>query len=97
MKRIIKSSIFILSVFCLVAAGLWGLGIVTERKESRNKFAGFYKEKEDFDVLFIGSSHVLNGVFPQLLWEEYGIVSYNMGGHGNRMALNYWVLKNVIC
>ena len=91
-----KSLYFILSVFCLVAAGLWGLGIVTERKESRNKFAGFYKEKEDFDVLFIGSSHVLNGVFPQLLWEEYGIVSYNMGGHGNRMALNYWVLKNAL-
>ena len=47
-------------------------------------------------MLFLGSSHVLNGIFPMELWNEYGIVSYNMGGHGNRMALNYWVLRNAL-
>lgn len=93
---IVKTVVSALSVIIIVMTGLLGLSSITERKESRNKFAGFYKQEEDFDVLLIGSSHVLNGVFPQKLWSEYGIVSYNMGGHGNRMPLNYWVLKNAL-
>ena len=35
-------------------------------------------------------------MFPMRLWNEYGIVSYNFGGHDNRMPTTYWVMKNAL-
>lgn len=82
---------FLLFIICLCA-----LSSLVERKDSRNKYMDFFTEKENFDVLFLGSSHVINGIYPMELWNDYGIVSYNMGGHGNRMPTNYIVLKEAL-
>lgn len=94
MNKIIKSIVSFIAVSGMVLLGLMYFSDVTERKDSKEKFSEFYEQ--DMDVLFIGSSHVLNGIFPMELWNEYGIVSYNMAGHGNRMAMNYWILKNAL-
>lgn len=67
-----------------------------EKKESVSKYADFFDQKEDFDVLFFGTSHMLNAVFPMELWNDYGIVSYNFGGHGNEIATSYWVMENAL-
>jgi hypothetical protein len=61
-----------------------------ERKSSDFKYADYFEQDEDFDVLFFGTSHVINGIFPMELWNDYGIVSYNFGGHGNEIATSYW-------
>lgn len=65
---------------------------VVERKEGLEKNEPFFEHKEDYDVLFIGSSHVINGIYPMQLWNDQGIVSYNLGGHGNRIPASYWVM-----
>lgn len=96
MKNVIKNILSAFVVVGLIVLGVVYFSDVTERKESREKFAQFYDAEENIDVLFVGSSHVLNGIFPMELWNEYGIVSYNMAGHGNRMILNYWVLMNAL-
>lgn len=96
MKRVIGTFFSFLIVIVLVIWGLGNLADITERKDSKNKFSDFYQQEADYDVLFLGSSHVLNGIFPMELWDEYGIVSYNMAGYGNRMAMNYWMLKNAL-
>ncbi len=96
MKKTIQAVLSFLVVGALVAGGLLYLSDLTERKESIHKFGGFYEQEEDFDVLFIGQSHVLNGIFPMELWNDYGIVSYNLAGHGNRPATTYWVMKNAL-
>ena len=96
MKNVIKLILSTLVVLGMIVLGIVYFSDITERKESREKFAQFYNEEENVDVLFIGSSHVLNGIFPMELWNDYGIVSYNMAGHGNRMILNYWVLMNAL-
>lgn len=96
MNRILKSIISFLAVGTMIVLGVLYFSNVTERKDSKEKFAEFYEVEENVDVLFIGSSHVLNGIFPMELWNEYGMVSYNMAGHGNRMAMNYWTLKNAL-
>ena len=96
MKNIVKSVVSFVVVVGLIGLGLLYFSELTERKDSKEKFAAFYETEDDIDVLFLGSSHVLNGIFPMELWNEYGIVSYNMAGHGNRMAMNYWVLKNAL-
>ena len=67
-----------------------------ELKTSDEKYADFFKQKEPFDVLFLGTSHVINGVFPMELWNNHGIVSYNLGGHGNQIGTTYWVMKNAL-
>lgn len=67
-----------------------------ERKYSYSKYADFYAQEQDFDVLFLGTSHVINAVYPMELWDEYGIVSYNMANHSENICMNYWQLKNAL-
>ncbi len=83
-------------VVTLFSLGLYKLSALVERKASCAKYASFYQQKDNFDVLFIGDSHVMNGVFPMELWKRYGIISYNFGGHANRIPLNYWQLINAL-
>lgn len=67
---------------------------IVQRKASDYKYNPFFEHTEDFDVIFMGSSHVINAIFPMELWNDYGITSYNFGGHGNHLATTYWVLRN---
>lgn len=96
MKKQVKAILSSLIILGMVLGGFVLVANLTERKDSIEKFAQFYEQEEEFDVLFLGQSHVLNGIFPMELWNEYGIVSYNMAGHGNRLAMTYWVLKSAL-
>lgn len=96
MKEGLKVITWLTFIGLLVGIGLHYLSGIVERKDSYCKFEPFYQQEENFDVLFIGSSHVLNGIYPMELWNEYGIVSYNFAGHGNRLATSYWVMKNAL-
>lgn len=78
-------------VFLLI---LMILSNVLRRKDSYKKYAEFFEEQQEFDVLFFGTSHVINGIYPMELWEDYGITSYNMAGHGCAVPASYWMLKN---
>ena len=95
MKNIIKAIFSTFIVVGMIVLGLIYFSDITERKDSREKYEDFYSSA-NIDVLFLGSSHVLNGILPMELWNEYGIVSYNMAGTGNRIPLNYWILKNAL-
>ena len=96
MKRFLRIGGGCLVTAALLVAALAGLTKVLERKASYAKYAPFFAQEEDFDVLFMGSSHLLNSVFPMELWKDYGIVSYNFGGHGNQLATTYWVMENAL-
>ena len=63
---------------------------VTKRKYAYNKSEDFFKQDENFDILFFGSSHMLDGVHPMLLWKDYGIISYNMGNYSERIPTSYF-------
>ncbi|MCR5654612.1 MAG: hypothetical protein K6G07_03105, partial [Lachnospiraceae bacterium] len=69
---------------------------VLERKNSDEKYADFFSQEEDFDVLFLGTSHVINGVFPMEMWGDHGIVSYNIAGHANKLPVTYWTMINAL-
>lgn len=85
-----------LIVICLTIAILAGLTSITESKGSVQKYMQFFEQDADFDVLFLGSSKVINGILPMELWNDYGIISYNMGGHANTIPTSYWVLRNAL-
>ena len=96
MRKLIKRVLFIILLVCLSLGGLHILSTVTERKDSRAKYAAFFDASQDFDVLYLGTSHVINAFFPMELWKDFGITSYNLAGHSSTMALNYWVLMNAL-
>lgn len=83
-------------IFCLLAVMLRFLEGIMERKDSEFKYRPFFDQTQDFDVLFLGTSHVINGIFPMELWHDYGLVSYNFGGHGNPLPTSYWVMRNAL-
>lgn len=86
-----------LVTLALTTAMLVGLTRLMERKGSHYKYGPFFAQEQNTDVLFMGSSHVINAVFPMELWKDYGIVSYNFGGHGNSIATTYWMTRNALC
>ena len=92
----IKKIISCLVVVSLTAAMLAGMTNLTEKKSSLEKYTQFFEQDADFDVLFLGSSKVINGIFPMELWNDFGIVSYNFGGHSNSIPTSYWVLRNAL-
>ena len=65
---------------CVTIGLLCPLTDLMERKSSDQKYESFFQQEQDFDVLFMGTSHVINAIFPMELWNDYGVVSYNFGG-----------------
>ncbi len=62
------------------------------RDDSARKYDAFYAEARDFDVLFFGTSRVLDAVQPMELWRDYGFTSYNMGNNSEPLGATRWVL-----
>ncbi len=89
---IIKIIVFIV-IFGVLSSLLTKLLI---RKEEYGKYQEFYSEKDRFDVLFFGSSRMLDAVWPMELWKDYGIKSYNMAQHSETLARSYWSVLNAI-
>lgn len=57
----------------------------------------FYNMKENsIDVLFLGSSVVVNAFSPQEIYNNYGIRSYNLGSEQQSIFLSYFWLKEAL-
>lgn len=96
MKRKLKIFVSCIAVIALFLTMMAYLGRLTQRKDSVEKYTDFFQQEADFDVLFLGSSHMLNAVYPMELWDDLGIVSYNMAGHANTIPVDYWMLQNAL-
>lgn len=96
MKQNIKHLLSSIIVIGLLGVCICTLSSLVERKESKIKYRDFFEDPECYDVLFFGSSHTIDSIYPMELWHDYGIVSYNMGGHGNRIPTNYVILKEAL-
>ena len=85
--------VLVLSLSFLALAGR-----ILERKTSVQKNGEFLEEARlgHVDALFLGSSHVVNGINPVQLYEEHGITSFNLGGHGSILPVSYWTLVNAL-
>jgi len=95
MKMVIKRIISIAIVLILFYIVLNFFSDITKRKESFARHNGFFEEN-NYDVLFLGSSHIKDGIFPMELWNDYGITSWNFGGPANRIPTSYWVMINAL-
>ena len=94
---------FLLSVvravlFIAAAAGvILLLSYVMQFKDDEELTPGYFRYPENtFDVVFFGPSVMHYGVYPLELWEQYGIVSYNLGSANQSVPETYYLLKEVI-
>lgn len=64
---------------------------------STNTFQGFYQlEKNTVDVLFFGSSHAVSTLNPQVIYDTYGITSYNLGSEQQSLVVSYYWLREAL-
>ena len=57
---------------------------------------GLYTSDGDYDVVMIGSSHMNGGLDPNVLWNQYGITSFNYATGGQPFDVSYYLLKEVL-
>ena len=95
-NKILKTIVSWILFLALLITSTLAVDRLLRDKENCSKYDRFYAEKEDFDVLFFGSSRIIDGVVPLQLWEEYGIRSYNMAQHNENVITSYWQLRNAI-
>ncbi len=91
-RKIAKALVFATGL-CLVVSCM---DKIFTAKNSASKMTSFFDKKEDYDVLFVGISHMKYGIYPMELWQDYGIASFNLGEAGTRMPTNYWILRNAL-
>lgn len=88
-KKILTTVAFVI-VLILV---LFEVSRFLERKVSRDRYTDYIQSDELLDVMFFGSSHAYYTWNPMVLWNEYGIASYNMGNPTERISTTYWTMK----
>lgn len=98
-KIVVRITTFV----CCAALLLLGLTVVLKDKrvtfdyDTTRKVEGFYaEEKDSLDFIFVGSSQMFTTVVPAVLWEEYGITSYDFGANEQPMYLSYYYVKEAI-
>ena len=91
-SKLFRRCVSILVLLALVLGGTVFLGQMFQMERGA-RTRSFFTQDTEYDVLFYGSSHVTNGIYPMYLWESMGIPSYNLSGHGCRPSMAYWLLK----
>ena len=85
------------TAFLLVFALLFSFVSGILRNKQYNTTRVLYDEpKNSVDVLFMGSSHMLNGVSPMDLWAKQGIVSLNYSQNGQVIPVTYYALQEAL-
>ena len=101
LKRIISCIVFL----SILVSSLYGINRVMESKyvlmntkyPTTSTYSQFYKmERDSIDVLFFGSSVVVNAFIPQEIYNDYGIRSYNLGSEQQSIFVSYYWLKEAL-
>ena len=94
--KIIKSAARMAVFFVLLACLLDAAGRLLQDKTSITQLKPFLEDAQEYDVLFVGDSQVLNSILPLELYHQYGITSYNLGARNSLVPMSYWRLINAL-
>ena len=93
---IIKNTLSFIIFVALLCAAIYKCADILEYKEAREKYTSFFESETNFDVIYLGTSHVWNSVFPMEIWEETGISSFNWGYSNCTPAENYYLIQDIL-
>ena len=98
-KRITQQVMSVLVTICLLVGSLYYIQQLTKVKAASARdlsYSTYFDYAEDYDVLYFGTSHVMYGINPLEIWNEYGVTSYNWGSPLCALPSTYWKLRNVL-
>lgn len=87
-KKLAASVCFVL-IFCIV---LNASASAVERKNSARMYSGFWEQPEEYDVWFMGTSHIYYAIHPMELWNQYGIRAYDLAAPSSQIPQTYWTM-----
>lgn len=67
--------------------------VLRDKIESEYVINYLEEKRNSIDVVFLGSSNILSGIQPMILWEEYGIPSYNLATSSSTIPMMYYFAK----
>lgn len=71
--------------------------MVLKSEDGYDQMQSFYKQKSNtVDALFLGSSKVYCQIDTGILWDDYGISGFNLGGAEATTWNSYYYLKEVV-
>lgn len=95
MKKWIKFIILIVTT-CIILF-LCERVLLLKSEDGIEQIESFYLQKDNtVDVLFMGNSHVYCNVNTGVLWDEYGIAGYDLGGAEQPYWNTYYYLKEAL-
>ena len=89
----LKRALKVCATLAVLALSLWFVNAALIRYDDYNRHKTFMKSKTDYDVIFLGTSHVRETANPMQLWNKYGITSYNLGSSAASIPMSYWMLR----
>ncbi len=97
-----KKSINVLKtiIICVLAvviiSGLFKI-LLLKSEDGINQLQALYKQPQDsIDVIFLGSSKVYCDIATGVLWDNYGIASFDLGGAEAPSWVSYYQLKEAL-
>lgn len=89
-KKLVSAAAFLLIFAILFSLATY---VLRDKRYASNALALYEEPKHSADVLFAGSSHMLNGVFPLEIYNETGIVGLNIGQNAQLLPETYYALQ----
>ena len=96
----LKRGIAIVVTVSLIVGGAYFIQEITRLKKTGNSgdilYKSYFEDPSQYDVLFLGTSHLMYGISPLEIWNEYGITSYNWGSPTCSIPTIYWKMINIL-
>ena len=94
-KAMVKGSIFI--VLLMIIISVLNSIFILKTDHRAKLLEGLYKHTGDaYDVVLMGSSHMNGAIDPNILWNQYGLTSFNYATGGQPIDVTYYLLKEVL-
>jgi hypothetical protein len=92
--KILKVFLFIV-ILGLIATYLEKLLIL--KGDYSKRITNYYEQKNNtLDIVNIGTSHIQNTINPAILWNEYGITSYDLSGPTQPIWISYYYMVEAL-
>lgn len=96
-KRVIAVSVFIMVVLLALFKTYDILRWKDTNGDYRSSVEQLYNTNDDLiDVVFVGSSHVYNGINPCIIWKKSGVAAFDMAVSGQDKYSSYHFLREVL-
>lgn len=100
LRSAVKFTTFVLiACICVYIVNAWMMPKYFYNQEwpATNTYKDFYSlDRNSVDVLFLGSSHAASAFNPQIIYESYGITSYNLGCEQQSLLVTYYWLEEAL-